>query len=74
MSAADSAAAASPFQYQHSGSFPAPVEQLGISLAVTTYQADKLMLVRAAAGGKLSMLLRSFEQPMGLAIATGRIA
>ena len=56
-----------PFQYVHSGNFPALLEQLGISLAVTTYQAGKLMLVRSD-GGKLSTLLRSFEQPMGLAV------
>src|SRR5262245_23574167 len=57
----------SPFQYVHSASFPALLEHLSLSLAVTTYQAGKLMLVRAA-GGKLSTLLRSFEQPMGLAV------
>jgi uncharacterized protein (TIGR03032 family) len=56
------------FQYTHSPSFPALLEQLGISLAVTTYQAGKLMLVRADQG-RLSTLLRSFEQPMGLALS-----
>jgi uncharacterized protein (TIGR03032 family) len=35
---------------------------------VTTYQAGKLMIVKSA-GGKLSTLLRSFEQPMGLAVS-----
>lgn len=61
------APAAAPFEYAHSDSFAALLEQLGISLCVTTYQAGKLMLVRAA-GGKLSTLLRSFEQPMGLCL------
>jgi uncharacterized protein (TIGR03032 family) len=56
-----------PFRYVHSNAFPALLEQLGISLAVTTYQAGKLMLVRSA-GGKLSTLLRTFDQPMGLAV------
>ena len=56
------------FQYTHSPSFPALLEQLGISLAVTTYQAGKLMLVRADQG-RLSTLLRTFEQPMGLAVS-----
>lgn len=60
-------AAAPPFEYAHSDSFAALLEQLGISLLVSTYQAGKLMLVRAA-GGTLSTLLRSFEQPMGLAM------
>jgi uncharacterized protein (TIGR03032 family) len=61
----------SPFRYVHSASFPALLEQLGSSLAVTTYQAGKLMLVRSA-GGKLSTLLRSFEKPMGLALSDDR--
>lgn len=61
---------ASPFRYRHTPGFPALLEELGLSLAVTTYQAGKLMLVRAA-GGRLSTLLRSFEQPMGLAIDSG---
>ncbi|MBL8898726.1 MAG: TIGR03032 family protein [Planctomycetes bacterium] len=56
------------FQYAHSPSFPVLLEQLGISLAVTTYQAGKLMLVRAEQG-RVSTLLRSFEQPMGLALS-----
>ncbi len=65
-----SPAASSPFRYVHSGGFPGLLEELGLSLAVTTYQAGKLMLVRSG-GGKLSMLLRSFEQPMGLAVDAG---
>lgn len=63
--------ATSPFRYKHSGNFPALLEQLGLSLAVTTYQAGKLMIVRSA-GGKLSTLLRSFEQPMGIAMSENR--
>ena len=61
----------SPFRYVHSANFPALLEQLQLSLAVTTYQAGKLMLVREA-GGKLSTLLRSFEKPMGLAVSDDR--
>lgn len=59
--------ASSPFRYHHSANFPALLEQLQLSLAVTTYQAGKLMIVRSA-GGKLSTLLRSFERPMGIAL------
>lgn len=55
------------FQFVHSPDFPALLHALGASLAVSTYQAGKLMLVRAA-GDKLSLLLRSFEQPMGLCL------
>jgi uncharacterized protein (TIGR03032 family) len=57
-----------PFRYVHSGNFPELLQRLGLSLAVTTYQAGKLMIVRSA-GGKLSTLLRSFERPMGLAVS-----
>ena len=67
-----SPAAASPaFRYVHSASFPALLDQLHVSLAVTTYQAGRLMLVRSA-GGKLSTLLRAFERPMGLAVSASR--
>jgi len=62
------APAEQPFRYVHSTSFPKLLDQLNISLAVTTYQAGKLMIVRSAVG-KLSTLLRSFEQPMGLAVS-----
>jgi len=69
MAAPDTPAPGSPlFRYVHSADFPALLEQLGLSLAVTTYQAGKLMIVRSA-GGKLSTLLRSFERPMGLAVS-----
>ncbi|MCA8977892.1 MAG: TIGR03032 family protein [Planctomycetes bacterium] len=62
--------AASPFRYVHSAGFPALLEQLQLSLAVTTYQAGKLMFVRSV-GGKLSTLLRSFDKAMGLAVSAG---
>ncbi len=56
-----------PIEYVHSDSFVALLEHLGVSLLVSTYQAGKLMLVRAT-DGRLSTLLRSFEQPMGLGL------
>jgi hypothetical protein len=40
---------------------------------VTTYQANKLLVVRAAQGG-LSTLVRTFERPMGLAVDGRRMA
>lgn len=58
------------FRYVHSGTFPALLHELGVTLAVSTYQAGKLMLVRSD-GQKLNLLLRSFEQPMGLALESG---
>jgi uncharacterized protein (TIGR03032 family) len=44
-----------------------------VSLLVTTYQANKLLVLREQAGG-LSILVRSFERPMGLAADSRRIA
>jgi uncharacterized protein (TIGR03032 family) len=61
------------FRYTQTDSFPALLQQLGASLVVTTYQANKLLVARAAGAG-LSTLVRTFERPMGLAVAGGRLA
>jgi uncharacterized protein (TIGR03032 family) len=64
--------AAVSFHYTQSESFVALLNQLGLSLWVSTYQANKLLVVRAAGGG-LSTLVRTFERPMGLAVDTRRL-
>src|SRR4051812_24228316 len=61
------------FNYTQSASFAPLLKQLGISLLVTTYQANKLLVLRERQGG-LSILVRSFERPMGLAVDGRRIA
>ena len=53
------------FHYTQSDSFVALLKQLTASLLVTTYQANKLLVVREAQSG-LSTLVRTFDQPMGL--------
>ena len=60
-------AAASPFRSANTPGFADLLETLGITLLVTTYQAGKLMAVRAHEG-RISTLLRSFDRPMGLAV------
>src|SRR5262249_8045538 len=55
------------FRYAQSEGFPALLKQLRASLLVTTYQANKLLVVRAAGAG-LSTLVRTFDQPMGMAV------
>jgi uncharacterized protein (TIGR03032 family) len=55
------------FRSAHTPGFAGLLESLGITLLVTTYQAGKLMAVRAREG-KINTLLRSFERPMGLAV------
>ena len=70
------AAAAPPaavaFRYTQTESFVDLVRQLGASVLVSTYQANKLLAVRASQDG-LSVLVRTFDRPMGLAVATGTL-
>jgi uncharacterized protein (TIGR03032 family) len=61
------------FNYTQSDTFAPLLKQLGVSLLVTTYQANKLLVLREHYGG-LSILVRSFERPMGLACDARRIA
>ena len=58
---------------QHTSSFVELLEQLGISVAVTTYQAGKLVLLRAD-NGTVNTHFRSFSKPMGLALGGDRLA
>jgi uncharacterized protein (TIGR03032 family) len=51
----------------YTANFPALLRELGVSLAVTTYQAGKLVLVRAD-GDVLNTHFRGFDKPMGLAV------
>jgi uncharacterized protein (TIGR03032 family) len=57
----------------HSTTFPELLQRFGISVAVTTYQAGKLVLLRADEG-KLNTHFRTFRRPMGLAATRGRLA
>ena len=58
---------------QHTTSFADLLEQFGISVAVTTYQAGKLVLLRAV-DGAINTHFRGFNKPMGLALDSGRLA
>ncbi len=68
-----SATTAVEFHYTQTDSFVALLHQLGASLLVSTYQANKLLVVRAAGNG-LSTLVRTFDRPMGLAADGRRLA
>src|SRR5215813_8362804 len=61
------------FHYTQTDSFVALLHQLQASLLVTTYQANKLLVARASGNG-LSTLVRTFDQPMGLALAGRHLA
>jgi uncharacterized protein (TIGR03032 family) len=64
---------AATFNFKQTESFPPLLKQLGASLFVTTYQANKLLVLREQRGG-ISALVRTFERPMGLAVDPRRIA
>jgi uncharacterized protein (TIGR03032 family) len=57
----------------HTSTFPALLDQLGVSVLVSTYQAGKLVVLRSD-GGVLNTHFRDFRQPMGLALAGNRLA
>ncbi|WDD98519.1 TIGR03032 family protein [Thalassomonas actiniarum] len=54
------------FDCQYSDNLPAILKELNISLAFTSYQAGRLMLVRSD-GKTLDVNFKSFPRPMGLA-------
>ncbi|MBS0261877.1 MAG: DUF4915 domain-containing protein, partial [Planctomycetes bacterium] len=60
------------FRFTQTSSFVALMKQLGATLLVSTYQANKLLAVRAAESG-LSVLVRTFDRPMGLAVDARRL-
>src|SRR5687768_11907585 len=58
------------FRYTQTDEFPALLRELGASLVITTYQAHKVLVARATDAG-LSMLVRTYDRPMGLAVGDG---
>jgi uncharacterized protein (TIGR03032 family) len=61
------------FHYTQTDSFVALLHELGTALLISTYQANKLLAVRASGNG-LSTLVRTFDKPMGLAVDGSRLA
>lgn len=59
--------------FLHTDSFLELIEKHGISLAVSTYQAGSVLILRADRGG-LNAQIRNFNQPMGMAIQGSRLA
>jgi uncharacterized protein (TIGR03032 family) len=62
-----------PLSSVHTTSLPALLEQIGASLLITTYQAGKLIAVRADEG-RANTHFRGFNTPMGLALEGNRLA
>jgi uncharacterized protein (TIGR03032 family) len=62
-----------PLRSVHTSNLPEILEQLGIAVLVSTYQAGKLVLLRSE-NGVLNTHFRIFEKPMGLAVQSHRFA
>lgn len=61
------------FSSEHTSNFPQMLQALGASLAVSTYQAGKLIFVRSREG-VLNTHFRDFLSPMGIAYNQGMLA
>jgi uncharacterized protein (TIGR03032 family) len=57
----------------HTTTFPDLLRRLNVSLAVSTYQAGKLVFLRPE-GDHLNTHFRAFDRPMGVALQNGRLA
>jgi uncharacterized protein (TIGR03032 family) len=62
-----------PFACSHTPDLPELIAELGCSLAISTYQAGKLILI-SSDGERLIQLPRTFDTPMGLALDESRLA
>lgn len=62
-----------PLRSVHTSNLPEILEHLGCSLMVSTYQAGRLVMLRAQ-NGVLNTHFRSFDKPMGLALSENRLA
>ena len=62
-----------PFSCNYSPELPELLASLKISLAISTYQAGKIILV-SSDGERISLLPRNFDTPMGLAVESNKMA
>ena len=60
------------FSSTHSDNFPKILAQLGVSLIATSYQSQRVILVRSN-NGKLETKLKAFPRPMGLYADENRV-
>src|SRR5262245_42254003 len=60
-------------RHEYTRALPALLDQLGVSLLVSTYQAGKVVAV-GVAEGELTLSHHNFERAMGLAVGPDRIA
>ena len=62
------------FTCTHSPNLPDLLQKLNCSLAISTYQAGKVVLISAVDNNRLIQLPRTFEKPMGIATDGTRLA
>ncbi|MEL7333630.1 MAG: TIGR03032 family protein [Cyanobacteria bacterium J06560_2] len=62
-----------PLRSIHTTTFPELLKQLNLSVVVSTYQAGKVVVLRAD-DGQLNTHFRIFDKPMGLAVNNKRLA
>ena len=67
-------AALLPFHYTHSPTLPKLLWELGCTLVFSTYQAGKVIFIRATSPEKIEQYALDFPRPMGLAVSDERIA
>ncbi len=63
-----------PFHYTHSPTLPQLLWHLGCTLVFSTYQAGKVIFIRATSPEKIDQRALDFPRPMGLAVSDQRIA
>lgn len=63
-----------PFSYRFTENFPALLHQLNLSLALSTYQAGKLVLISPKDQQSLVQLPRTFQKAMGIAVKGDKMA
>jgi len=66
--------APTPFALEYSAQFAQLLTDLGISLAVSTYQAGKVILLSPSEGDKLVQLPRTYPNAMGMAQHADKLA
>ena len=60
-------------EYEHSSNLPLVLQQLNLSVLISTYQAGKLVVV-GSYQDKPSFSFHTFDQVMGVAVARDQIA
>lgn len=63
-----------PFGCSYSPQIPELLQKLNITLAISTYQAGKVVLISAIDENSITQLPRTFEKPMGIAVQNDSMA